>query len=391
MSSTSAAAAHKVGVTVTGPKSTPPNVKPGNAPQTEGDGTKDSRWRVLMVMILLVAFVLAVSWLLDSGALDAGIVAAFALLAIVVAIFIVLLWERADQLISFVKTAIHFNRRKELRAAIATFKNVLQLSIDKDQGRHPDEVKYSQKMLEDADASYDQGDVDVGWKLLSKAKTKSLFLLNDQDQIQSSALETMYDGIDKLSSWRLDAVKELLQDKGSATKIKSNVSVQELFTARSILEEHIDHYFEKLGRAAWQLYILIAVAFSCLAVLAIAVPRLSGGTPNIFGDGLLVVVVMFVGALGGVAGGFWSLLSMFAVKDTVSYEQVFNSWLVAVRPLFGAVFSFAAAFFLLSGLLNLGTLTLELLLSASFLAGASEELVLNLVKKIAGGSAAKGK
>ncbi len=102
-----------------------------------------------------------------------------------------------------------------------------------------------------------------------------------------------------------------------------------------------------------------------------------------------VPVILVVGILGGATGGFGCILSMFARKDSVLYEQALNSWLVAVRPLVGVVLSFVGTLFLFSGLLTFGDLTLELLLSVCFVAGFSEELVLAVVKRIAGGPSSK--
>ncbi len=136
---------------------------------------------------------------------------------------------------------------------------------------------------------------------------------------------------------------------------------------------------------------MVVVALASLVFLAYAVPNLSNlsESPSLGDDWLLTPVIIVIGAMGGATGGFGCILILFASKEGISSEQELNSWMVAVRPLIGAVLSFVAALFLFSGLLSLGTLTLELLLSVSFVAGFSEELVIGVVKKLASSTSSK--
>jgi hypothetical protein len=166
--------------------------------------------------------------------------------------------------------------------------------------------------------------------------------------------------------------------------------VDDLFSANSILEEYVNDRFDNLDRAAWQLYILSAAALLCTVALALALPSLSAFEPSYLQDDrLLVPVIVIVGALGGATGGFFSVLRLFRTKNVVTYEQTMSSWMIAIRPLIGAVFALVASLLLLSGLLSVGKVTLELLLSVSFVAGFSEHFVIDIVARIAKDTPAK--
>jgi len=61
-------------------------------------------------------------------------------------------------------------------------------------------------------------------------------------------------------------------------------------------------------------------------------------------------------------------------------DQLLNSWLTISRPLFGAMSALAISVFLLSGLIQFGDLTQNLILAISFVAGFSERFLLRAVE-----------
>jgi len=356
---------------------------------SEDEGQK---WLMPILVILIAVFVLVV-WGVAWKDSNLRAIIAILLLAPIAFASAHLLRKHSDYLARHVKIAIHLSSRRDLLASMESFKAELKLREAQSKGPHDADVVACKELIVDARKHYDDGDVDAGWRSLHDAKTCSLILLEDQtEKIKNCALETLFESNKRLDSWQLEYVKHRLQKSDLPIDVKDKIDINALIAARSVLYEVKDEGFARLERAAWQLYILIMVTLSSLVFIALAFPHLSPNLSppsSLYDDSLLIAVIMVIGALGGAAGGFWSVLSAFAVKDGIPSEQVLNSWLIAMRPLIGAVFSFVAAIFLLSGLLNLGTLTLELLLSSAFVAGFAEELVLGVIKKMAGGPSLK--
>ena len=359
------------------------------AADPDDDGQK---WLMPILVILIAVFGLVV-WGIEWKDSNLRTIIAILLLAPIAFASAHLLRKHSDDLAKHVKIAVHLSSRMNLLAAIELFKTELMLREVQSNGTHNAEAVACWGLIVDADTHYKGGDVDAGWRNLHGAKTCSLNLLEGNAiRIKNCATETLLESRVRLNSWQLEFVKNRLQKSDLPIDVKDPIDIHDLIAAKSILYSVKDEGFARLGRSAWQLYILIIVSLFSLVFLALAVPNLSphlSVSLSLFDDSLLPVVIMVIGALGGAAGGFWSVLSAFAVKDGISAEQALNSWLVAARPLIGAVFAFVATIFLLSGLLNLGTLTLELLLSSAFVAGFSEELVLSVIKKMAGGSTLK--
>jgi hypothetical protein len=359
------------------------------------DVPDNERQRLLttILIIIIVVFAIVVLVLLAWGDSNARTVAAIALLVLFAAACAFLLWKHRGHLDRHVKVAIHLSSRRDLLASIETFEAELKLSKAQSKGPHNADVVACEELIKDARKHHYDGDVDAGWRSLHDAKTCSLILLDGhKEKIQDCALETLLESNKRSNSWQLELVKHLLQKSDLPIDVKDPIDINDLIAARSVLYQVKDEGFARLERAAWQLYILIMVTLSSLVFIALALPNLSpnlSASSSLYDDPLLIVVIMVIGALGGAAGGFWSVLSAFAVKDGIPSEQALNSWLIAVRPLIGGVFSFVAVILLLSGLLSLGTLTLELLLSSAFVAGFAEELVLGVIKKMAGGSSLK--
>lgn len=352
---------------------------------------EDIRKLTIPILAILIIELASGVWLALTATND--VVIGFLLLTTV--IIILLAWWGRRELTICVKRCIHSSSLVDLKGHIMTLEAELEMRRAQC-GTSSDDfvVEIYTKKLKDAKDSYLNGDESTGWRCFVEARLAGLNLLADkpgmQDEINTLATVTLWKSKKRLSSWQLDDIKGLLQDSVTSSTVKSAVTLADLVRANTILEEQLDDNYESLRRAAWQLYVMIATACAALVFLALTVPRLSLSESPSFEDDLpLTAVILVVGILGGATGGFGCILSMFARKDGVLYEQALNSWLVAVRPLVGAVLSFVGALFLFSGLLTFGDLTLELLLSVCFVAGFSEELVLAVVKRIAGGPSSK--
>jgi len=343
-----------------------------------------------ILAIAIVAFVI-VAWGVVSESLDMEFVYAVTLLILIAGAVIVVLWFCRDEFLRNAKRAIHLSSRKTLLAEILSLDAVLTYYEEEiRQGMYFEEfrphIDNCRTHLHLARSYCDNGDVVAGWRTYRRAELFSLNLEGDTPEVvKSYAIETLCEARRKLRDGRLDAVKAFLQESDNPPKIRKNATFSDVFSARKILLKYDEIKQDRLTKAAWQLGIMIVVAFASLVFLAYAVPNLSSlsESPSLGDDWLLVPVIIVIGAMGGATGGFGCIMILFASKERISSEQELSSWMVAVRPLVGAILSFVAALFLISGLLTLGTLTLELLLSVSFVAGFSEELVIGIVKKLA--------
>jgi hypothetical protein len=320
---------------------------------------------------------------------------AFAMLFAMAVALVLLLWKCTARLVDYANYAIHSDSIKDLRADMVDLKATLLLRKAQNKNYDKDVANNCDTLLEKAgETTADKrkaGEINEGWRNFIQARLQSLYLLeNTSPQVRNLAVQTLSRSGRTLDPSRLATVKSYLEEPNHAGQLKQNLTVDDLFSANSILEEYVNDRFDNLDRAAWQLYILSAAALLCTVALALALPSLSAFEPSYLQDDrLLVPVIVIVGALGGATGGFFSVLRLFRTRNVVTYEQTMSSWMIAIRPLIGAVFALVASLLLLSGLLSLGKVTLELLLSVSFVAGFSEHFVIDIVARIAKDTPAK--
>ena len=313
------------------------------------------------------------------------------LLLAMVILLVILVCYCYNRLVSYVKSAIQYDSKKDLKAEMVDLRAALLLQKAQHPGYNQEVAQVCDTLLLRASEKCKEGEVNAGWRYYVQAKVQRLCLLEDKDPlVWNHALQTLSRSTERLSPPRLASIKKLLEEPQRPGEPKKNVTVNELFSANCILEEYVNDRFDSLDRAAWQLYILSAVALMCLIALAVTIPALSSSEPSgLHNDRLLVPVIVIVGALGGATGGFFSVFRLFKTKNAITYEQTMSSWMIAIRPLIGAVFALVASFLLLSGLLSMGSVTLELLLSISFVAGFSEHFVIDIVTRISKEAPAK--
>jgi hypothetical protein len=140
---------------------------------------------------------------------------------------------------------------------------------------------------------------------------------------------------------------------------------------RNITNRHI-----KLHTAGFQLGVLTLIALSLVFPLLILLHNLSSeiGLNNV---GLVISIILF-GALGGCFSGVFSI-SRDAGEGKIP-DQILSSWLTIARPVVGVMAALAMAGFLLSGIVQLGTLTVPLILAVSFAVGFSERLLVKAME-----------
>ena len=142
------------------------------------------------------------------------------------------------------------------------------------------------------------------------------------------------------------------------------------------MQEHFTNRHIKLHTAGFQLGVLTLIALSLVFPLLILLPNLSSeiGLNNV---GLLISIVLF-GALSGCFSGVFSI-SRDAGEGKIP-DQILSSWLTIARPVVGVMAALAMAGFLLSGIVQLGTLTVPLILAVSFAVGFSERLLVKAME-----------
>lgn len=242
----------------------------------------------------------------------------------------------------------------------------------------------ARNLLDNAQQALDDNDTARGWRCFNAAQRMELFGLAELDpsELQASAQAILREAIEKLPSWRKQAVEDLLGKEG---QLRCNVGVIQVFRASQILNIHYDNLYHKLGGIRQQLAILVLVAL--LALLTIIL-RVAYGLP-LAGDAVtiedpqLVVTVALFGVMGASLSGIYSLASgSIGVRIP---ERLVNSWISIARLVAGAVAALVVYNFLISGLLQVGDKTSSgLILAVSFAAGFSERLVVRAVERVTG-------
>jgi vacuolar-type H+-ATPase subunit E/Vma4 len=221
-------------------------------------------------------------------------------------------------------------------------------------------------------------EIELGWRFLFQAELMSLYLIEDKkDALRERALATLNEGEEKLDKWRKKTVQKLLGKDGD---LKADYTVEDVYRAQKILQEHHTNTYIKLRTAQFQLEILALVAILPIVSLVFLLPRVSGqiGLNNF----PLVIAVAMLGVLGGCFSGIFSI-ARSSNKGRIP-DQLLSSWLTISRPIVGAIAALAISMFLLSGLIQLGTLTEYLILAVSFGAGFSERLLVKAVESTSG-------
>jgi len=362
-----------------------PHDKKGAVPSEDAPPSTDKNGFPNVRFLLVFAAFLALALLQYTWKPLAGVVPeVLPLLFLMAVVLIGLLCECATRLIREVRSAVHADSRKDLRADIADLEATLMLRKVEDAQHKPEVATHCNILLQQAKDRCAKGQVNAAWRSFVQARLQSLYLFKDDDaRVKICAFQTLSRSAVELDSWRRAAVKSILEDPGKPGKLKNQVTVDELYSANKVLEEYTNDRFDSLDRSAWQLYILSAAALVSMVVLAFALPSISTSEPSLLlDDRLLVPIIIIVGALGGATGGFFSVLRWFKTEKTIAHEQTMSSWMIAIRPLMGAVFALAVSLFLFSGFLKLGEVSLELLLSICFVAGFSEHFVIDIVNRI---------
>ena len=272
-------------------------------------------------------------------------------------------------------TNLRSSSSKQLDAVIGPFKIELENIIDKREKENEKTSPWaenSRQALRCAEQALHLCEADRGWRYFYLAELLSLYLL-DEESLRDHAQATLNEAEEELSSWRKKSVQDLLGKDGV---LKEKVDANHVYIAREILQDYICFMYTRLHIARFQLTILTPAALVLIGLSIWILTNLSGQI-EISNTSLLSSVAIF-GATGGTVSGIIST-ARGTVKGKIP-DQLLNSWVTIIRPLFGAMSALAVSVFLLSGLIQFGDLTYNSTLAISFVAGFSERLLLRAVE-----------
>ena len=260
---------------------------------------------------------------------------------------------------------------RRLHETIGPFELELKRTLRENNGR----TKTAFQSLEYSKRALSFGEIEVGWRFLFQAELEQAALITDAKLRESAALITLNEAEDKLKSWRLKVVQDLLGKDG---KLKGEITADDLYKARKILQEQFTNMYIKLRTAGFQLGLLTLIAIALVIPLVFVLPAISAELS--LSNKALVIAIMIYGALGGAFSGIFSI-SRQAGKIP---EHILSSWVTLARPVVGVIAALAISGFLLSGLIQLGSLTAPLILAVSFAVGFSERLLVIAIEKTGG-------
>ena len=260
---------------------------------------------------------------------------------------------------------------------------VEQAAKPKQGGAHPPWAEAALTLLGRAEQALESRDVELGWRCFNASQRMRLYGLAELAELRPGALQVearaiLREGSAKLTSWRKQAVEDLLSEKDG--QLISNVDVTKIFYASQILHEHYDNLYQKLRGLKQQLTVLACIALLAVIAWAILAPPLLGTAARIDDPELVISAVLF-GVMGASISGILSLAK--GSSEARTPDQLVNWWITLARIAIGAVAALAVYTFLISGLLQIGTITPGLVLAVSFTSGFSERLVLHAVETVA--------
>ena len=250
---------------------------------------------------------------------------------------------------------------------------VKKQAIEQEIDRINRKINAALESLECAKKALGLGEIEVGWRYLFQAELEQSAIVADEPSLKRLAVATLFEAEKKLHSWRLETVQEYLGKKGI---LRDKIAIGDVYRSRKIMQEHFTNMYMKLHTAGFQLGILITIALFLVIPTTLILPSL-GSEVSLSNFGLLIAIVLF-GALGGCFSGVFSL-SREAGEGSIP-DQILSSWVTLARPAVGIIAALAMAGFLLSGIIQLGTLTIPLILAVSFAVGFSERLLIKALE-----------
>lgn len=272
------------------------------------------------------------------------------------------------------KSSSHRRLHESIGAYELELKNKIKRAVSEKQNEEEKQkvIHSSEAALEALECSKKAlalGEIEAGWRYLFQADLEQIALESNSSSLRKMASATLNEAERKLSSWRLKTVQGYLGEKGN---LRDNIMVEDVYRSQKILKEHFTNRYIKLHTAQFQLGILSLIALALIFPAILITPSISGQV-SLNSLGLIISVVLF-GALGGCFSGIFSI-SRDAGEGKIP-DKILSSWMTIARPVIGIMAALAISGFLLSGIIQVGTLTVPLILAISFTVGFSERLLI---------------
>ena len=204
--------------------------------------------------------------------------------------------------------------------------------------------------------------------------------IQQETEKKEGIVEKIEDKVKEIGKDIKEGFKETVEDVLSVRgKLKRDLEPRSVYFAATILHEHYGNVYQKLNILRRQQGTLLLISlFSLLIATVFILPNLESGIA-IFNKLLLFAVVLF-GIMGASVSGTLSI-ARGASSQRIP-EQLLSSWITLARPIVGAVAALALFTFVLSGLFQVGEVSLGLILAVSFASGFSERLLAGAIKSV---------
>jgi hypothetical protein len=194
--------------------------------------------------------------------------------------------------------------------------------------------------------------------------------------LKELAAATLVECREKLERWKVDKVEKRLMENG---QIKADISLEDIIEAKIMIDDHDECVTFWSDSIQWQIFILGSVAFISTLLILIFLGFFSINLS--FNNIAFVSSICLFGALGGCVSSIFSFSKISIKIGEELPVLVLNAWLTMARPLVGAVSALVLSTFIISGLVDLGTVSPYMLLAVSFAAGFSERLIVGAVDR----------
>lgn len=235
------------------------------------------------------------------------------------------------------------------------------------------EVLMMRKLLEQARAALQAGNIEECWHLLNAARRNQAAL--GDETARRDAGRVLLIETEKISAWRRKSIEKLLGD-GSVAPVKST-----LMDALLLRDDFYENRYHRIELQREQMGALVMIAAAAL-LLTLGVTAVSDVQKLDVWDWRSVTLVLLFGVLGA---SFSAARTSSTGALTTLIPDLMQSGTVAfARTILGACPGLAAYAFLHSGLLQLGDPTMAKSLTVAFVGGFSERLVVKMVETVAG-------
>jgi hypothetical protein len=283
---------------------------------------------------------------------------------------------------------------RRLETTLLTFQPELDAIIEQQQAKYGEKLdfgwdKRSKHLLERAKDALNDCDAELGWRCLKAADRFRLYGLETED-LKGEARSIHNEASDQekgLPKWRGKSIQELLSDP--AGKLKEQLNARDVARAKRLLDEHQDNVYHKLVILQSRLRLLTVISWIAIGVWVVwpplspvvkpvtAASRLAEGVASVPTRRLWFAVIL-LGVLGAAFSGFSSSIAADQKKNRIP-DELSTSTVTFARFSLAMVSAIAVSIFFLSGVLNLPSPSLELLLAVAFASGFSDRLILRAI------------